>query len=299
MIGGGLGWMLVGMSLWACISIPDVATGEDSVVSGEETIPMEMETAQEDSGVSGDDISPDVTIGENSGVSGEETSLMVEEIDLVFVSGGCFQMGNEDGYSDEQPVHDVCLDDFWIGRYEVSQDEWANVMANNPSSFSDCPNCPVEEVSWNDVQEFIKKLNIKTGQHYSLPSEAEWEYAARGGVSSQGYTYSGSNELDVVAWYNNNSGGKTHSVGEKQPNELGLYDMSGNVWEWVLDWYGDSYYGSSPLDNPVGPSAGSDRVSRGGSWFEWPQYCWATGRSGYDPASRLDNLGFRLRLAGR
>ena len=169
-------------------------------------------------------------------------------------------------------------------------------VSNNPSCFKNCDNCPIENVSWNDVQEFIRKLNQKTGKNYRLPTEAEWEYAARGGNKSRGYKYSGSNILDEVAWYNDNSSSITHPVGEKQANELGLFDMNGNVWEWCNDWHGAYYYQNSPTFNPKGPSYGDGRVFRGGSWYSDPPYCLPTirdnGLSGYN-----DNiLGFRIAL---
>jgi len=188
-------------------------------------------------------------------------------IEMVFVKGGCYQMGDTfgDGESDEKPVHEVCVDDYYIGKYEVTQGQWKAIMGNNPSYFKDCgDNCPVEQVSWNDIQDFMTKLNNKTGKNYRLPTEAEWEYAAKSGGKSE--KYAGGNDIDSVAWYTSNSGGKTHPVGQKTANGLGIYDMSGNVWEWVNDWYGDKYYGESPKNNPKGSNSGSDRVLRGGCW---------------------------------
>jgi formylglycine-generating enzyme required for sulfatase activity len=172
-------------------------------------------------------------------------------------------------------------------------------MGNAPSSFRNCYNCPVESVSWNDVQEFITKLNQKTGKKYRLPTEAEWEYAARGGKKSKGYQYSGSNNINDVAWYGSNSGVKTHPVGQKQPNELGIFDMSGNVWEWCSDWYAAEYEydWNSTIPDPKGPASGSGRVYRGGRWLNDPQYCRSSFRFSYSPDFRFDNLGFRLVLA--
>lgn len=205
-------------------------------------------------------------------------------------------MGSNNGDDDEKPVHSVTVSDFYIGKYEVTQAQWKAIMGDNPSYFKNCGgNCPVESVSWNDVQEFIKKLNAKTGKKYRLPTEAEWEYAARGGTKSKGYKYAGSNNIDEVAEYEGNNDTKTKPVGGKKPNELGLYDMSGNVWEWCNDWYGD--YSSSSQTNPKGPSSGSDRVFRGGSWFYDAGRCRVANRSYNSPNCSFNFLGFRLVLA--
>lgn len=192
--------------------------------------------------------------------------ITIAGIEMVFIPGGTFRMGDTfgEGNSNEKPVHTVTVSDFYIGKYEVTQKQWQEIMGSNPSYFKG-DNLPVEWVSWNDVQEFIRRLNARTGGNYRLPTEAEWEYAARGGNKSRGYKYSGSNEVDAVAWYDGNSNSRTHPVGTKQPNELGLYDMSGNVWEWCQDYYGN-YSGESQI-NPKGPSSGQYRVLRGGSWL--------------------------------
>ena len=187
---------------------------------------------------------------------------------MVYVKGGTFTMGctpeqGSDCDDYERPAHEVKLSDFYIGKYEVTQSVWQSVMGNNPSDFRG-DNLPVENVSWNDIQEFIRKLNERTGKSYRLPTEAEWEYAARGGNKSNSYKYSGSNNAGDVAWIYDNSVGRTHSVGTRNANELGIYDMSGNVWEWVQDWYGE--YSGGQLTNPTGYSSGSTRVVRGGSW---------------------------------
>ncbi len=216
------------------------------------------------------------------------------EPEMVFVEGGTFQMGSNSGESDEKPVHSVTLSAFNIGEYEVTQAQWKAVMGSNPSYFSGCDNCPVETVSWNDVQEFVRKLNAQTGKNYRLPTEAEWEYAARGGKQSKGYTYSGSNDLGSVAWYSDNSGSKTHGVGGKQANELGIYDMSGNVWEWCSDWYGN--YSSYNETNPTGASSGNYRVLRGGGRYCDAGDCRTAGRVGVNPDFRIYYLGFRLVL---
>ena len=215
---------------------------------------------------------------------------------MIFVQGGTFQMGSNNGGSDEKPIHSVTLSDFYIGKYEVTQKEWRDIMGSNPSHFKG-DNLPVEKVSWNDIQKFIKKLNTKTGLNYRLPTEAEWEYAARGGVKTQNsasYKYSGSNNIDVVAWYWDNASKKTHSVGGKKANELGIHDMSGNVWEWCNDWYDSSYYKNSPKNNPQGASSGSHRVGRGGGWSDNAGRCRVANRGSNHPGNGLNCLGFRL-----
>jgi len=212
--------------------------------------------------------------------------------EMIFVEGGTFQMGSSSWSLDEMPVHSVTLSAFNIGKYEVTQAQWKAVMGNNPSSFSGCEDCPVERVSWNDVQDFIRKLNAQTGKNYRLPTEAEWEYAAKGGKSSKGYTYSGSNDLNSVAWTIDNSGRKTHAVGGKQANELGVYDMAGNVWEWCSDWYGT--YSSYNETNPTGASSGANRVLRGGGWNINADDCRSANRLGLD--NWYYNIGFRLVL---
>ncbi len=222
----------------------------------------------------------------------EETAGL--DMEMVFVEGGTFSMGSNQGSDDEKPVHRVRVDDFYLGKTEVTQRQWRAVMRNNPSHFKNCDQCPVEQVSWNDIQDFIKKLNNMTGKKYRLPTEAEWEYAARGGSKGRGYTYSGSDNLEEVAWYNGNSGSKTHPVGQKKSNEQGLSDMSGNVWEWCHDWYGSDYYKNSPADNPKGPSSGAFRVIRGGSWYLYADYCRSARRINNGPGYRNGNLGFRL-----
>ena len=216
---------------------------------------------------------------------------------MVWVEGGTFRMGatSEQGseISDEKPVHSVTLSGYYIGKTEVTQALWQAVMGSNPSYFEG-DDLPVEQVSWDDCQEFIRKLNSLTGQNFRLPTEAEWEFACRGGNNSRGYKYSGSNNLGSVAWYDGNSGNKTHPVGTKAPNELGIYDMSGNVWEWCADWYGD--YSSGAQTNPTGPYGGSGRVGRGGSWDFNVRICRSSLRIHSDPTDRNINLGLRLAL---
>ena len=217
--------------------------------------------------------------------------------DMIAVKGGTFTMGctseQSDCWGDEKPTHNVTLSDYYIGKFEVTQELWQAVMGSNPSDFKG-NNLPVEQVSWNDVQEFITKLNQKTGANFRLPTEAEWEYAARGGNKSRGYKYSGNNTIGNVAWYWDNSNEKTHQVGTKSPNELGIYDMSGNVWEWCQDWYGD--YSSGSQTNPIGSSSGSFRVLRGGSWNNRARLCRVSLRNYYFPDRGSYYFGFRLVL---
>ena len=218
--------------------------------------------------------------------------------EMVEVRGGTFRMGatseqGSDAYGEEKPVHSVTLSGYYIGKTEVTQALWKAVMGSNPSRFKG-DNMPVECVSWDDCQEFIRKLNSLTGQHFRLPTEAEWEFACRGGNNSLGYKYSGSNYIDNVAWYDGNSGDKTHPVGTKAPNELGIYDMTGNVWEWCCDWYGD--YSSGAQTNPKGPYDGSFRVDRGGSSHINAGICRSSNRSYASPGVRDDYIGLRLSL---
>ena len=220
--------------------------------------------------------------------------------DMIAVEGGTFTMGAtaeqaSDAYSDEKPTHQVTLSSYYIGKTEVTQELWQAVMGSNPSGFSGA-NLPVEKVSWEDCQIFIAILNELTGKYFRLPTEAEWEYAARGGSKSQGYKYSGSNTVDDVAWYPSNSSSKTHPVATKAPNELGIYDMSGNVLEWCRDWYSSSYYSSSSQYNPTGPASGSRRVYRGGSWGSSARLCRVSYRDYNGPSYRFYNLGLRLAL---
>ena len=232
---------------------------------------------------------------------------------MVAVEGGTFTMGataeqGSDAWDNEKPAHQVTLSSYSIGETEVTQALWQAVMGSNPSCFTSANGYtenlqrPVECVSWNDCQTFITKLNELTGKTFRLPTEAEWEYAARGGKRSQGYKYAGSNDINEVAWYDVNSyalGSSspdygTHAVATKDPNELGLYDMSGNVWEWCQDWYGS--YSSDAQTNPTGPASGSDRVDRGGSWGSSAGLCRVSDRRGNSPALTLSGLGLRLAL---
>jgi formylglycine-generating enzyme len=216
--------------------------------------------------------------------------------DMVFVQGGKFKMGSNIGGSDEKPVHEVLLDDFSIGRFEVTQRQWRQIMDQDTSKrfFEGCDSCPVERVTWNNVQEYLVKLNEKTKMNYRLPTEAEWEFAARGGLFSKGYKYSGSNSDVTVAWKVGNSDSKTHPVGLKTPNELGIYDMTGNVFEWCADWYSPTWYQVSPATNPTGPAEGVFRIIRGGSWFYDYAGLILSDRESANPSFRYGYVGFRL-----
>ena len=233
---------------------------------------------------------------------GNEISIPVKNgitIDMVKVEAGIFMMGatSEMQYpvDDEKPVHQVTLTkDYYMGKYEVTQALWKAVMGRKPSFFEG-DNLPVEWVSWNDCQKFISKLNKMTGRRFRLPTEAEWEYAARGGKKSRGYQYSGSSNISDVAWYDGNSGSKTHPVGTKQANELGIYDMSGNVYEWCQDSYVS--YVSASQTNPTGAVSGAFRVGRGGGWNCIARGCRSAFRYGYAPDDRDSYLGLRLVLS--
>lgn len=225
---------------------------------------------------------------------------------MVLVEGGNFYMGatsdqGTSGDSDEKPAHRVTLSSYYICSTEVTQALWLEVMGVNPSYFIG-DNLPVEMVSWNDVQSFITAINEMTGKQFRLPTEAEWEYAARGGNKSMGYMYSGSNNINEVAWYGSgstgNASGKTHPVATMNPNELGLFDMSGNVWEWCQDWYG-SYSGVEI--NPTGPETGSARVLRSGSWYLevpiGPLSCRCANRDKEPPTFKYRTVGLRLAMS--
>lgn len=213
---------------------------------------------------------------------------------MVYVANGTFCMGSrdDDAADDERILHYATLDDYYIGQTEVTQGLWKAVMGSNPSKFKG-DDLPVECVSWNDCNRFISKLNGITGKEFRLPTEAEWEFAARGGNKSQSYRYSGSNDINEVAWYNCNSDSTSHQVATKQANELGIYDMTGNVWEWCSDWYGD--YDSTHKNNPTGSESGNSRVRRGGSWYSGGSYR-TTLRGNYPPFANTYHLGLRLVL---
>lgn len=218
--------------------------------------------------------------------------------EMVRVEGGTFTMGAtaeqaSDAFSDELPTHKVTLSPFLIGKYEVSQTLWLAVMGENPSVNTGI-NLPVDNVTWNECQTFITKLNELTGKDFRLLTEAEWEYAARGGNKSKGYKYSGSNNLGDVAWYIDNSNNTSHAMGTKAPNELGIYDMTGNVMEWVSDWKGS--YSSGAQTNPTGPDSGTYRVNRGGSYGNVERLSRITNRNSIDPNMSSKTMGLRLCL---
>lgn len=225
----------------------------------------------------------------NTGQNNEENRIIKNILaNMVFVEGGDFKMGSDskDANRDEKPMHTEKVSSFYIGKYEVTQKEWKTIMGENPSSFTG-EDLPVDNISWEECQEFIEKLNHKTGKTFRLPSETEWEYAAKGGKKSKGYTYSGGNDLGKVAWYNGNSGNKTHRVGIKLPNELGLYDMSGNVWEYTSDSWNDNY--DSPRNS-------RNKVRRGGGWDYAANGCRVTYRVAQGRYNRRSSFGLRLAL---
>ena len=255
-------------------------------------------------------------VGISAGAQQNVITIKVKGVSfkMVKVQGGTFTMGatperDSDVYYHEKPAHRVTLSSYYIGETEVTQTLWMAVMGSNPSELPSVGTSvalemsslyravdiyPVVNVSWNDCQTFIEKLNQLTGRKFRLPTEAEWEFAARGGNKSKGYKYSGSNTIGDVAWYGGNSGETTHPVKDKAPNELGIYDMSGNVQEWCQDWKGD--YSSSAQTNPKGPGSGSYRVLRGGCWYSSDLECRTAIRPSYAPTAAGNYLGFRLAL---
>ena len=249
------------------------------------------------------------------------------QIYMVKVNGGTFDLGDDNGATDRKPMHSVTLKDFYIGRYEVTQEQWGLVMGENPSSYM-CTDCPVNNVSWTDIQNYIEKLNAMTGKHYRLPTEAEWEYAARGGENEslvkhyhgiapggvnqlfvpqendlrvadkdrEGKKYAGKNLPQDVAWFDRNSRDHVHAIGRKKPNQLGIYDMSGNAEEWCSDFYVGNYGAKHQVDNPQGPLGGNSHVVRGGSCNSDASGIMVTRRAAYLPNTRSASLGFRLVL---
>ncbi|MDY5086688.1 MAG: SUMF1/EgtB/PvdO family nonheme iron enzyme, partial [Alloprevotella sp.] len=256
-----------------------------------------------------DDHNADNTVVDIPRPSGQYLDITVNGVTftMVLVEGGTFTMGATDeqtgAYKNEKPAHQVTLSDYYIGQTEVTQALWEAVMGETPTSDGSSwysfrglgDNYPAYYISYNDVLSFISKLNSLTGRTFRMPTEAEWEYAARGGNKSKGYLYSGGNTLNNVGWYDDNSDDTTHLVAQKAANELGLYDMSGNVWEWCSDWWGD--YSSSSQTNPTGPSTGSDRVLRGGCSDNTATGCRVATRHNYSPSYRAKSYGVRLALS--
>ena len=227
----------------------------------------------------------------------QEAAKEIED-NMVKVDAGVFTMGcaNEqdaDCYYWEKPSHAIKISSFYMNKFDVTQKEWIAVMDSNPG-YTPCSDCPVENISWQETILFINRLNNLSGKHYRLPTEAEWEYAARGGSKSGGYKYSGSNDAFLVSWHDKNSDKQTHPVGQLQPNELGLYDMSGNVWQWCADWFEADYYKNGTADNPKGPFGDSYKVCRGGSWWSEAKDGRVSNRDRYPIDGRDDDVGFRL-----
>lgn len=232
---------------------------------------------------------------DEAGHQSEQHALTGE---MIKISGGSFQMGSNDVNDNEKPVHNVTVGDFEMGKYEVTQRQWRDVMGNNPSYLDNCDDCPVETVTWYDVQNFIQKLNDVTGSNFRLPSEAEWEYGCRSGGMQE--KYCGGNSPDALAWYHGNSPGKKYyrPVGQKQPNGIGLYDMSGNIREWVEDCYNDNYSGA-PTDGSAwltGPGNCGVRVVRNGTWGNKADDIRSTVRTGRNPSTGSYTVGFRLAM---
>jgi formylglycine-generating enzyme required for sulfatase activity len=221
------------------------------------------------------------------------------KLEMVLIPAGEFMMGSPDSDKDafkwEKPQHRVrIIKPFYLGKYLITQEQWEAVMGNNPRCFKG-PKNPVEQVSWDDCQKFLKRLNDKVGGgKFVLPTEAQWEYACRAGSKTRYCFGDDEKQLGEYAWYEKNSGDTTHPVGEKKPNAWGLYDMHGNVWEWCQDWWKDGYYKESPVDDPTGPTGGSDRVFRGGCWNIPAGGCRSAYRAYYAPGGRDINLGLRV-----
>lgn len=226
---------------------------------------------------------------------GQNWTDPVTGMEFVWVPEGCFQMGSSSGEADEKPVHEVCVDGFWIGKYEVTQAQWQKIIGSNPSKFKSGEDFPVEQVSWNDAKNFISKLKQQSGNTFSLPTEAQWEYEARSGGREE--KYADGNDVDKFAWYRSNNGSKTHKVGTKAPNGLGIYDMSGNVWEWCEDVYDKNAYSKHERNNPLVTSGSISRVRRGGSWDVDPRFVRAANRGRSSADHRRSRLGFRLCLS--
>ena len=271
------------------IDLADISTVTD-VMAGKASELEDYADVNDDGNVDVADIATIIDIMAGRGDNAPETvtyTVNGVSFTMIGVEGGTFQMGSDDSDANdrEKPVHQVTLSSFSIGQTEVTQELWETVMGSNPAYIKG-QRRPVERVTWDDCQTFIAMLGVWTGLSFRLPTEAEWEFAARGGNKSKGYTYAGSNTIGDVAWYSDNSNRTTHYVGTKQANELGLYDMSGNVWEWCSDWYGS--YSSQAQTNPTGPvspASDSGRVCRGGGWGSYAMHNCVSFRS-YGPPPR-------------
>jgi formylglycine-generating enzyme required for sulfatase activity len=219
---------------------------------------------------------------------------------MIQVQGGSFDMGSNDPnhYADERPVHKVALKGFHLSKYEITQSQWREVMNGFPEGFSNksCDNCPMVSVSWQEIQVFLTKLNQKTGKKYRLPTEAEWEFAAKGGKINSSFIFSGGNDPQKIAWFADNSEGKIHPVGEKKANDLGIYDLTGNVQEWCQDFYSENYYKNSPPNNPINTQVAATHVVRGSSWNDTVEDSRLTFRISENPATKSDKIGFRVVL---
>ena len=284
------------------VDVSDIATLVGNLLSG--TAPRGNADANCDGSVDVSDVAALVDYllkGEWPGGGEPENQVITVNgvsFTMIAVKGGTFTMGATDeqisfAYDNEKPTHQVTLSSYSIGQTEVTQKLWYAVMRTAPSNFPG-DELPVEKVSWDDCQEFITTLNHMTGMNFRLPTEAEWEFAARGGNLSKGYTYSGSNSINDVAWYKGTSGNATHPVATKVPNELGIYDMSGNVWEWCQDLYGN--YSSDAQTNPTGSATGYERVSRGGSWSSYYYDCRVSRRDHNGNSLKSNGIGLRLAL---
>jgi formylglycine-generating enzyme required for sulfatase activity len=282
------GSVLTGRTItWASSDGSATVSGTGLVTGMEAGSPTITATCEGKAGIAAITVTPDL----GNGFGSEEFAL---------IPAGTFQMGDitGNGEPNELPVHTVNITQpFLMQKTEVTQGQWRAVMGNDPSNFSSCGDtCPVEQVSWNEIQDFLTALNAQDpGKNYRLPTEAEWEYAARAGTTSDYAGGSGPGVLQAMGWYGENSSSRTHPVAEKQPNAWGLYDTHGNVWESVQDWHSDTYYGVSPTDDPPGPATGTGKVLRGGGWQSYYLYARSAHRSNADlPSSRNPDNGFRL-----
>ena len=280
--------------------VEDLTRLADEIVNGM-VESARMKNSNSSSGVSSQSSNP-------TGRDFVENSLGLN-MKMVWVEGGSFQMGGtseqgSDVFDNEYPIRRVNLNGFFIGESVVTQEQWEKVMGTSIyqqaskagySVTSVGPDYPMYYVSWDEAQAFCRELSRITGRTYCLPTEAQWEYAARGGKNNEGTKYSGSWSLDAVGWYDDNSGSAPQRVKYKRPNSLGIYDMSGNVWEWCSDWYSNTY-NVNDVNNPTGPSSGSNRVLRGGGWFDYARKCRVSYRGSNSPGSRTDAIGFRVVL---